>query len=77
MQADNQETPALPASQTEFLKTLFESYSNSLKEAETATEQAILKVEQNMATLRNNKIALTAQKQILQALEKDLKKLPA
>jgi hypothetical protein len=77
MQADNQETPVLPASQTEFLKNLFDSYSNSIKEAETATEQAIAKVEQNMTTLRGNKIALAAQKQVLQALEKDLKKLPA
>lgn len=74
---DIAESPVLATTRTEFLTQLFTRYSNSVKEAEAATDQALQKLEQNFQTLKNNRVALTAQKQLLASLEKDLQNWPS
>lgn len=76
-QNNDTESPVLATTRTEFLTQLFARYTNSVKEAEVATEQAMQKLEQNFQTLKNNRVALAAQKNLLASLEKDLQNWPS
>lgn len=65
-------TDIILPSGNELLKELLIKYHAELAEATTATEAALSQLKQQLATLERNRVAILAQKSLLDTLEKDL-----